>query len=87
MPKVLLTDDQRTAARLERMRRTIADGLAATKNHHHMSSVELGSRTCVGKNTISKVLAGESVLLTTDSLLLLLDMAGLMLKKKVDDGL
>ena len=87
MPKVLLTEDQRTAARLERMRRTIADGLAAAKNKNRMSSVEIGSRTCVGKNTISKVLAGESVLLTTDSLLLLLDMAGLMLKKKVDDGL
>ena len=87
MPKVLLTDDQRTADRLGRTRRAIADGLSAAKNRSRMTTVEVGAKTCIGKNTVSKILAGESVLLTTDSLLLLLDLAGLTIKRKVDDGL
>lgn len=87
MPKVLLTDDQRTADRLGRTRKAIADGLSAAKNRSRMTTVEVGAQTGIGKNTVSKILAGESVMLTTDSLLLLLDLAGLTIKRKADDGL
>lgn len=87
MPKVLLTEEQRLADRLKRSRNALADGLSATKNRSRMTTVEIGKKTGIGRNTVSKILAGESVLVSTDSLLLLLDMAGLTLKKKVDDGL
>lgn len=87
MPKVLLTHEQRIADRNKKIRNIIADNLSVTKNRTRMTTVEIGAKTGIGRGSVSKILAGESVLVTVDSLIMLLDMAGLTIKKKVDDGL
>lgn len=87
MPKVLLTHEQRLEDRNKRMRIAIADGLCITKSRSKMNLTEMGAKTGVSRNTMAKLLSGEDVILPMSSLMRVLDMAGLMLKKKVEDVL
>lgn len=87
MPKVLLTHEQRLDDRNKRMRNAIADGLCITKRKTGMNLTEMGEKTGVSRNSMSKILSGEDVILPISSLMRILDLAGLTLKKKVEDVL
>ena len=87
MPKVLLTAEQKTADRNKKIRRAIADSLAVTKNRTRMSTQDLGEKIGISRNSVSKILAGESICLTMDNFIMLLDLAGLTIKRKVEDDL
>jgi len=85
MPKVLLTHEQKIAERNQKVRNVIADNLSVVKNRTRMSFEEMGHKAGLGRVTISKILAGEDVTIPLSSVVMLLDLAGLTLKKRVDD--
>lgn len=87
MPKVLLTHEQKLEDRNKRMRIAVADGLCITKRRTKMNLTEMGAKTGVSRNTMAKILSGDDVTLTMSSLMRVIDMAGLTLKKKVEDAL
>lgn len=86
MPKVLLTHEQKLADRNRKIRSFIADNLSAVKNRTRMSFEEMGHKAGLGRVTISKILAGEDATIPLSSVIMLLDMAGLTIKKRVDDA-
>lgn len=79
MPKVLITQEQRAEERSRKMREAIADGLCITRRRSGLSIEALGRTAGVGRNTMSKILAGEDVTLSVNTLLRLLDLAGMSL--------
>lgn len=87
MPKVLLTHEQKIAERNQKVRNVIADNLSVVKNRTRMSFEEMGHKAGLGRVTISKILAGEDVTIPLSSVVMLLDLAGLTLKKRVEDNI
>lgn len=87
MPKVLLTQEQKLEDRNRKMRVAVADGLCVTKRRTGMNMEEMGAKVGVSRNTMSKILSGDDVILSMSCLIRVLDMAGLTLKRKADDVL
>ena len=82
MAKVVLTEAQRRQQRYERRNRTLADGLAAYKSRNRLTNENLAEMTGIGKNTVTRLLSGEDVKMSTMTYWRLLEMAGLDLKQK-----
>lgn len=82
MPRVTLTQEQREAAALERMRELLADGIAERKAIHHLNNEQIGRGLEIGERTIGRVLEGADVKLTISQIMRLLRFAGIELRRK-----
>lgn len=83
MPRVKpLTERQRIAQRNQRYREAVRDGMAAVKNRESLSNKELAARFGTSHVTIAKILRAEEIMVSMDTLLVLLDAAGLCIKRK-----
>ena len=82
MPRVTLTQEQREAAALERMRETLVDGIAERKAIHHLNNEQIGRGLEIGERTIGRVLEGADVKLTISQIMRLLRFAGIELRRK-----
>ena len=82
MPRITLTQEQREAAALERMRETLADGILIRKAIHHLNNEQIGRGLEIGERTIGRVLEGADVKLTISQIMRLLRFAGIELRRK-----
>ena len=87
MPKILLTNKQRQEERVRRFINLIRDGLCVTRCRNHISLAELANAAGVSRNTMAKILDGGDVTLPVSTFVRLLDLAGVSLKRRVDDEL
>lgn len=87
MPTVFLTEEQRTAKRYAMLRRDIGDRVALVRHREKIKLVPMAKGLGMGHTTLSKLMDGEDVLLTTTKFLQILDMAGLKIVEKRRDGL
>lgn len=82
MPRVYLTDEQRSEAKRQKTRRQIGDGLAVLKNRTRSTNQSLSHDLGVNHVTLSKLMAAKDVRLSVDKLLYLLDVSGFEIKRK-----
>lgn len=87
MPKILLTEQQRTNARYESLRHCIGDRVARTKHQRKLKLMDMASSFNMGHATLAKIMDGEDVTMTTTKFLQILDLAGLALVDKKKDEL
>lgn len=87
MPKVLLTHEQKLEDRNIKLRNAVADNLAVTKRRTGMNMEEMGAKVGISRNAMSKLLSGEDVTLPLSSLIRMLDLAGLTLKRRTEESL
>lgn len=78
MPRVFLTQEQRTTARHQEYRRKIADAIAAYKNNNHCTNEEFGKSLGVGHEMVAKWLDKEETRATGYAVFTLLELAGLI---------
>lgn len=76
MPKISLTAAQKQAARSERQRRKVADGLSVWKNRNRMTNEAMGSALGVSPESVARLLGCEDVKLHYTVFLRILDAAG-----------
>ena len=86
MAKVLLTEEQRIQNRCEARSQMLADGLAAFKNRHHLTNMNIGSEVGLSHSAIAKILDGEDLRIHTMTLFRLIEIAGLELRPRKKDG-
>lgn len=87
MPRILLTEEQRNDQRYAKLRRCIADRLATVKSRERLSQEQLAKRVGMSRSTMSRMLAGEVVLIDTTTWLRVLDVAGLALADRHKDAI
>ena len=80
MPRAYLTQEQREAAALERMRETLADGILIRKARNRLTNEQIGNGLEIGERTIAKIINGGDVKLTLTQTMRLLRFAGLRLE-------
>lgn len=80
-----MTEDQRRNLWYEHRNQMLADGLDAYKHKNRLTNADLGRGLGLGTQTISKLLNGEEVKLSTNTFWQLLEMAGLAVKRR-DEG-
>ena len=79
MPRVTLTQEQREAAALERMRETLADGILIRKARNRLTNEQIGHGLEIGENPISRIINGYDVKLNLSQILRLMRFAGIKL--------
>lgn len=82
MPKVALTEAQRRRQRYERKSAALADGLATFKRRERLNNEQLAAELSMGKNSITKLLGCEDVMMTPTTFWQLLEIAGLEVKPR-----
>jgi transcriptional regulator with XRE-family HTH domain len=87
MPKVLLTHEQKLEDRNIKLRNAVADNLAVTKRRTGMNMEEMGAKVGISRNAMSKLLSGEDVTMSMSSLIRIIDLAGLTLKRRTEESL
>lgn len=87
MPKVLLTHEQKLEDRNIKLRNAIADNLAITKRRTGMNMESMGAKIGISRSTMSRLMAGDDVTMSMSSLIRLLDLAGLTLKRRTEGEL
>ena len=85
MPKVYLTEQQRLDARYEQIKKRIGDRLVLAMHRNRLTQTNVCNQLSMGHNTLSKLLDGEDVTMTTTRFLQILDMAGVALTDKKND--
>ena len=75
--KICLTEEHREADKVNRLNRKIADGLAAYKNRHGLTQIEMADILGVGRGSIIKLLAGDGVVAGTTTWMKIIRAAGL----------
>lgn len=87
MPSVYLTEAQRTDERYRKLRHSIGDRVALCKHRERLKLVSMAKSLGMGHATLSKLMDGEDVLLSTTRFLQILDLAGLKIVEKRKDAL
>ena len=85
MPRVTLTQEQREAAALERMRETLADGILIRKARNRLTNEQIGHGLEIGERTTAKIINGGDVKLTLTQTMRLLHFAGLRVVRSERD--
>lgn len=75
--KICLTEEQREADKVNRLNRKIADGLAAYKNRHGLTQIEMADILGVGRGSVVKLLSGDGVVAGTTTWMKIIRAAGL----------
>lgn len=79
MPRITLTQEQREAAALERMREAVADGILIRKARNRLTYEQIGTGLEIGENTIRRIINGYDVKLNLSQILRLMRFAGIKL--------
>lgn len=79
MQRGYLTQEQREAAALERMRETLTDGVLIQKAKTRLTNEQIGHGLEIGERTIAKIINGGDVKLTLTQTMRLLRFAGIKL--------
>lgn len=87
MPSVFLTEAQRTDERYRKLRHSIGDRVALARHREKLKLMDMAQRIGMGHTTLSKLMDGEDVLLSTTRFLQILDLAGLKIVEKRKDAL
>lgn len=82
MPRTYLTQAQREAALIDRMRETLTDGILIQKAKARLTNEQIGNGLEIGERTISKIINGGDVKLSLTQTMRLLQFAGLQLKRR-----
>lgn len=85
MPRVTLTQEQREAAALERMRETLADGILIRKAKNRLTNEQIGNGLEISSRTIAKILDGGDVKLSISQTMRLIRFAGIQLRSASDE--
>lgn len=80
MARITLTQEQREAAALERMRETLVDGILIRKARNRLTNEQIGNGLEIGGRTIAKIINGGDVKLTLTQTMRLLRFASLRLE-------
>ena len=79
MPRVYLTQEQREAAVIDKMRETLTDGVLIQKAKTRLTNEQIGNGLEIGERTIGKIINGADVKLTLSQTMRLLRFAGIRL--------
>ena len=82
MPRTYLTQAQREAALIDRMRETLTDGILIQKAKERLTNEQIGNGLEIGERTISKIINGNDVKLSLTQTMRLLQFAGFQLKRR-----
>lgn len=85
MPKVFLTEDQRTAERYRKLRLCIGDRVARAKQREDWKLMDMAHGLNMAHTSVAKIMDGQDVNLSTTKFLQILDLAGLMLVDRRQD--
>lgn len=79
------TEAQRIEERYERLRDCIAGQLAKTKYRERLTAAQMAKRLGMAHDTFAKLMNGEDIKVTTTTWLRVLDMAGIVMKRRPDE--
>ena len=82
MPKVCLTESQRQEAAIQATYQKVVDGVAAYQNRKQMTNEQLAAELGISRNSIPKLLHADSLHLDVRTLLKVLHLAGMEVKRR-----
>lgn len=85
MPKVFLTEQQREEERYKRLRIAIGERIVRVKHREKLTLTQMSRRLGMAHDTVSKLMDGEDVKVSTTTWLRILDAAGISLTAIPDE--
>lgn len=85
MPKVFLTEQQREEERYNRLRIAIGERIVRAKHREKLTLTQMSRRLGMAHDTVSKLMDGEDVKVSTTTWLRILDAAGISLTAIPDE--